>query len=144
MARKVKPKHGKGLMNQFEKGESGNPKGRPRKLVSHVLAELKEKGVDPVKPVDIVAIYEQLLNVTQEEITDLVNDVDAPYSIRLVAAAMTQKNRGFEIIERMIDRAHGRPKNELELGGKMEPFLALMKAATAEGPPKDEADEKKD
>ena len=134
MAKKITPKHGRGKIAPWEKGESGNPNGRPRKLVIHVLEELKAKGITPVRPVDIVSIYEQLLNVTQDEIVEIVNDTELPYSIRLVAAAMTTKGRGFEIIERMIDRAHGRPKNEIELSGKLEPFLALMIESTGDLP----------
>lgn len=126
--KRIPQPHG-GVIVNAEKGETANPFGRPRKLVSSVLKDMKDAGIQPVKPRDIIDAYESLLNLDEADIVAVVNNKELPYFMRLVAAAMTRKNQGFEIIERIIDRAHGKAKENIEVS--VNPFLDLMKAATS-------------
>ncbi len=126
--KRIPQPHG-GVIVNAEKGETANPFGRPRKLISDVLHQMKEAGIKPVKPRDVVDAYESLLNLDEEDIVKVVNNKKLPYFMRLVASAMTRKGHGFEIVERMIDRAHGRAKETMEVSGNA--FLDLMKVATA-------------
>lgn len=126
---KIIPQPHGGAIHQMEPGETLNRFGRPRTLISDVLKQMKEAGIKPVRPGDIVEAYESLLNLDEEDIVKIVNDKKLPYFVRLVASAMTRKGQGFEIIERMIDRAHGRAKETMEVSGNA--FLDLMKAASA-------------
>jgi len=116
--RRIKQPHGGTIVNA-EKGETANPNGRPRKLFSHVLQELKEMGIKPVKPVDIVDAYENLLNLPESDIDKIIGDEEKPYFIRLIATEMRKKNgRGFEVVERMLNRVHGMPKQSTDLTTK--------------------------
>lgn len=126
---KIVPQPHGGELHIPEKGETANPWGRPRKLISQVLHEMKAAGIKQVKANDIVEAYESLLNLDEEDIVKVVNDKKLPYFMRLVASAMTRKGQGFEIIERMVDRAHGKAKETMEVSGNA--FLDLMKVATA-------------
>lgn len=131
MARQVPAKNG-GTLTRPDKGETMNPNGRPRKLVSHVVKELADRGITNVKSVDVVDTYEKLLNLSQDEITALGNDKDTPVFVRFVIQAMARKGAGFEIMERMIDRAHGRPKNTTDVKIEANPFLDLIKKASGD------------
>ena len=94
-----------------------NRKGRPRRLVSSIIQDLKEKGIVQVKATDIIEAFEMLFNLESKEIAEIANNDKNPYFIRRVAKEMLS-GKGFDIIERMIDRVHGRPKQATEITGK--------------------------
>ena len=102
----------------FDKNPNNiNRKGRPRRLVSSIIQDLKEKGIVQVKAIDIVEAFEMLFNLESKEIAEIANNDSNPYFIRRVAKEMLS-GKGFDIIERMIDRVHGKPKQSTELTGK--------------------------
>ena len=102
----------------FDKNPNNiNRKGRPRRLVSSIIQDLKEKGIVQVKATDIVEAFEMLFNLESKEIAEIANNDSNPYFIRRVAKEMLS-GKGFDIIERMIDRVHGKPKQATELTGK--------------------------
>lgn len=100
------------------KGFDANPqninrKGAPRKSVSSVLNELKEKGVEQVSSRNIIDLFESLMNLTSDELKDFANDPKQPMVNRIVAKEMLNK-KGFDIIEKMIERAHGKSPQKIE------------------------------
>lgn len=102
----------------FDKNPNNiNRKGRPRRLVSSIIQDLKEKGIVQVKAIDIVEAFEMLFNLESKEIAEIANNDSNPYFIRRVAKEMLS-GKGFDIIERMIDRVHGKPKQATEITGK--------------------------
>lgn len=111
--RKIPGRNG-GTLTIAEKGDVLNPKGRDRKLVNDIIYEMQQAGVKPVKPLDIIAAFESLLNSSIEELKDIKANENAPYFLRRVAGEMLT-NKGYEIIERMIDRAHGKPKQQTDI-----------------------------
>lgn len=98
-------KHKDNLVN-FKKGESGNPKGRPKKLVSSILAGLKEEG-ELVTRTMVEQTYQVLMSLTQSQLSTIANDKEQPMINRIVSKEMLSK-KGFEIIEKMMDRANGK------------------------------------
>lgn len=100
-------------LKPFKKGKSGNPNGRPPKLVSTLIQELKDAGHERVGATQITETYELLTSLSEEEIRTLVNDKKQPMIVRIVGKAMLS-TRGFEILERMLDRAQGRPKQSID------------------------------
>lgn len=88
--------------------QNRNTKGRPRKLVSDVIANMEAKGIKPVSMDEIKDIYLRLVNNTWEELQEIWKDPNQPMLTKLIIQAMVNKGRGFEVIERMFDRAIGR------------------------------------
>ena len=124
-----------------------NTKGRPLKLYSHINKELRQAGYEPVSPSQLKDNYELLLNLPISQILLIAGkkvilnekEIQAdnkaavilgkeadeyPYSIRLVARAILA-GKGFEILEKLIDRAHGKAINQTDLTTKGEK-LELM------------------
>ena len=102
----------------FDKNPNNiNRKGRPRRLVSSIIQDLKEKGIVQVKATDIIEAFEMLFNLESKEIAEIANNDKNPYFIRRVAKEMLS-GKGFDIIERMIDRVHGKPKQATEITGR--------------------------
>ncbi|MCB0771737.1 MAG: hypothetical protein KDC00_15160 [Flavobacteriales bacterium] len=113
MAKKVPQKHG-GAVNRFEKGESGNPKGRPPKLLSTIVAELRSKGYERASAYNVVEAFETLMNVPEDVLSEMVKDKSSPMSLRIVGKAMLTA-KGWEVLQAMIDRAHGRARQTIDV-----------------------------
>lgn len=90
-----------------------NRKGRPRKLVSHVLKDMKEKGIKPVSHDEIKDIYLSLVNNTESEMDEILNDKDQPMLTKIVIKAI-KKGKGIDVIEKMFDRAVGKAEQKTE------------------------------
>ena len=105
-----------GIKTQFKKGQTGNPNGRPKKLVSSVIASLKEEGYEEVTSEHIKQAYQILIGLDKERITEIKNDKEQSMLFRVVSEAILEE-KGFEIIEKMLDRAHGKATNKSEVTG---------------------------
>lgn len=98
-------------------GESGNLKGRPPKLVSSVLKELREAGYARVSSAEVSEMCETMLNAPTEVLRTLEQDKSGPLSVRILAAALLRKKGGFEVLQTVLDRAHGKVKQQVDLTG---------------------------
>ena len=61
---------------------------------------------------------ETLMSMDEEQIHATINDKKNPLSIRIVAKALAGP-RGPEMIERLLDRAHGKAKQVQEFTGEI-------------------------
>lgn len=91
----------------FKKGQSGNPKGQPKKILSRINMELIKEGFEPASGTNVIEAYNILINLTEERIKTIITDAASPMFLRIVAKEMLSKG-GPEMIERMLDRAHGK------------------------------------
>ena len=108
------------------KGVDKNPQninraGRPKKLVSHLNAELKKEGYEPVSSSQIVDAYTTLLNLPLSKIKEIaaISNDDYPTIYKLVAKELMGK-RGAEMLEKLLDRAYGKSvqRNDVTSDGK--------------------------
>ena len=100
-------------LHVMEKWETINPNGRPKKWISLINEELKEKWYEPAKKQDIEANYMSLLQLEEEELKKLVSDKDKPMLVRILCKNLLSW-KWFEIVEKMLDRWIWKPKNDNE------------------------------
>ncbi len=128
MAKKIPQPHG-GAVNRFEKGESGNPDGRPPKGFKAFLIECKEQGFEQVTLNEIIEAYQFLMNLPLLKVSQIAGDIATekrsgddsnkyPVVIRMVAAEMMGK-RGQEMLKQVLDRAFGQSVEKSESETKM-------------------------
>jgi len=110
--------------NLIGKGFDKNPnninrKGRPKRLVSGLIVELKNKGYEKVTTNQINELIELIIGLDRDEIIRLGTDTEQPMYVRIVARKLASTNDKdlFETIEKLLDRGHGKPTQKTELSG---------------------------
>ena len=116
MAGEIEHIKGKG----FDKNPQNiNRKGRPRKLITDVIAQLEEQGIKPATKTDIQDIYMRLINVDIPELEQIVKDSTQPVLVRIVGKSVLS-GKGFDIIEKMLDRSIGKVPNSIDLNANVQ------------------------
>lgn len=116
------------------KWETANPNGRPKKLLSSLLAELRDAGYQSVKPVNVIEAYELLFWLDESQIKIIAEDLERPMIVRIVAKSMTREEGTLQVLETMLDRVHGRPtqkvveeiKGEMTISENKKPILSAL------------------
>lgn len=125
MAKKVLS--GKDNVNGFQKNPQNiNRKGRPRKMIADVIAELEKQGIKAATKSDILDIYMRLINMEISELEQIVKDPKQPVLVRIVGKNILS-GKGFDTIEKMLDRSIGKAeqKTDITTGGaplNIDPF----------------------
>ena len=128
MAKKVLS--GKDNVNGFQKNPQNiNRKGRPRKMIADVIAELEKQGIKAATKSDIQDIYMRLINIEIPELEQIVKDPTQPVLVRIVGKNILS-GKGFDIIEKMLDRSIGKAeqKTDITTGGvalNIDPFAKI-------------------
>ena len=108
-----------------EKGESGNPKGRPKSGVSAFVQKMKAAGYEPASPTDIVEAFQFLVNLPVHMVMEIAGNTmqeralgdtsnTYPVIVRLVAGQMLSK-RGQEMLKQVLDRTMGQAAQKAEV-----------------------------
>jgi len=92
----------------MEKWETLNPNWRPKKWISLVNQQLKDKGYDPASKKDIEETYLQMLQLTETELKKLFMDPTQPMLIKILASNMSNTSKNFDVVEKMLDRWIGK------------------------------------
>lgn len=115
MVKIVKQPHGWSL-RILEKWETANPNGPPRKGISLVNQELRDKGYEPARKQDIEETYLSMLQLGKSDLEKIEKDSTKPMLVRILAENMLG-GKGFDIIERMLDRGIGKAMQREEITG---------------------------
>ena len=111
----------KGQINVIGKGfdkhpENINRKGQPRRLISTVNEELEAKGVTVATKSQITDCYLRLINLTMPDLQVVSDDKAEPALVRIVAKAILS-GKGFDVIEKMLDRTIQKAVQPVEVQG---------------------------
>jgi len=101
--------------------ENINRTGAQRKTISKVNIELEEMGYPEANKNDIVSCYLRLIQIPIPELTKKINDANQPALIRIVGKAILS-GKGFEVIEKLLDRSLGRPTQQVDTTTGGEPI----------------------
>ena len=94
----------------FKKGQSGNPKGRPKKYV----LTLKKEGY---KLTEINDTIQAMVSMNIEELKKVYENENSTILEKTVAAALRNglKKGQLESIETLLNRVYGKPKEKMDI-----------------------------
>ena len=99
----------------LEKGETANRKGRPPKLATSIIRELKDQGIARVDRTEVDELIARLQNLPRKKLLEFVKDeANTPIIVALIARGLSGA-KGHEFMTRDLwDRAHGRPSQAID------------------------------
>lgn len=129
----VEQPHG-GTLTPYPKGTSGNPFGPPKKLVSGLLADLKAAGYERIGAGVVVEAIESLIGMSETDLRRISHDKAQPVAVSIIAKGLLSK-KGFDALQAMLDRAHGKAKQQVDLAATVTtpPMLNIMVHGQTDG-----------
>ena len=110
---KVKQPHG-GSIILAEKGESGNPNGRPKKVWKQMQDDIVDKYGIEMSDSEIKDIFKIMGKMNADGLKAMAEDRNLPVVVSIYAKALykesTQSKAEIRIAEVVMDRAIGRPQ----------------------------------
>ena len=120
MAREIKGKYG-GTLKIWEKGESGNPKGRAKKLVPSMK-------VEGYKLTEINDTIQSIISMTVDELKQVWDNPKSTILEKTVAGALKKslEKGNLESVETLINRVYGKPKEKIDIESKNESTIRIQ------------------
>ena len=99
-----------GSIRRWSKGESGNPKGRPKKLVPSMK-------VEGYKLTEINDTIQALVSMNVKDLKSVYENPNATILEKTVAAALRKslEEGDLDSIETLMNGVYGKPKEKMEL-----------------------------
>jgi len=82
------------------------------------MTELRGKGGGEVKAVNVQEAIQIVLALSEEEVSEVAFDETKPLLLRIVAERLLDKDKRFEAIEKLLDRAHGKAMQSIQHSGE--------------------------
>ena len=118
MAKKVKQPHW-GAINQFEKWETGNAEGRPKKSFRIINDELKAKGYEALTKSQLIEAYSLVFNTDEETLWEIAKSKDTPYALRIIIMEMNNKQYRAKALQDYRDYMFWKAKQEIDNNHKV-------------------------
>ncbi len=101
-------------LNPFKKGQSGNPKGRPKKKFSDHISDLKKKGYSAPTRTEYFDMVGLLLAMEEEDLKEFAKDKKRPYWIRLIVIDMNSKGTRQRMMADYRDWLYGKAESSIK------------------------------
>lgn len=97
---------------KFKKGQSGNPKGRPKRSLTTMLLEAKKQGFEEVSREDIMAYVRVCLSKDSDELKEAMKE-KRPIAAQLGEQMISNALKGNLSEKRVFfDMVFGKPKED--------------------------------
>lgn len=98
----------------FKKGQSGNPKGRPRKTYTQHIADIKAKGYALPTTEEYKDMMLMLLSMTEDDLKQFASEKERPYWVRLIIIDLNSKQSRQKLMSDHRDWLFGKAKQNID------------------------------
>jgi hypothetical protein len=102
------------VKHQMKKGQTLNPNGRPKKLYSDHINDLKAKGYQPPTKTEYFDMVGLLLAMEEDDLKEFAQDKQRPYWVRLIVIDMNSKNTRQKMMSDYRDWLFGRAQQQVD------------------------------
>lgn len=92
----------------WKKGQSGNPKGRPKSLLGAINDQLKQEGIKPVTLCEIKDGFLLSLALPAKKMQEIYINNDAPMYLKIMIRELMNDQKGAQFMLAMMERCFGR------------------------------------
>lgn len=113
-------------LKPFEKGESGNPNGRPKKTYTQHIADIKAKGYAMPTTEEYKDMMLMLLSMTEEDLKQFATEKERPYWVRLIIIDLNNKQSRQKLMSDHRDWLFGKAEQKTDIttkGNSINPLL---------------------
>ena len=110
-------------LKPFKKGQSGNPKGAPKKRYSEHISDIKAKGYQPPTRSEYFEMVGLLLAMDEGDLKDFAADKTRPYWVRLIVIDMNTKNTRVKMMSDYRDWLFGRAEQKHDVTSNGESLI---------------------
>ena len=103
-----------GEQTRFSSDNQPAKNGRYPLVLSQIVKEMKEAGYERVGPESVIEAYETLFGLDRAKIQEVSQDHTYPMILQIVGKKMLDDEKAAEMLEKMLDRAHGKATNKSE------------------------------
>lgn len=115
-------------LTPWKKGETGNPNGRPRKVLTKLENQIGIKFNVSLSKEDKYQIVESMLEMSLTELKQVAQDQDAPVFMVTIAKGIADdiKKGRINTVESMFDRFFGRAKQAVDVTSNGETLVPAV------------------
>ena len=109
-------------LTPWKKGQSGNPNGRPRRVLTKLQKDLKIEFNVSLPKEDKLTLLESLLEMNGNQLAGIINDDQSPIFLVNIANAILKETKAGKTyaLNSLFDRFFGKPSQSVDITSKGE------------------------